>query len=299
MENNIDNKLDEKIGIKRGEDQTYLTYPEWFLVFSPEEYANYLKYEKSYQFPFLTHIYQFWKSYFKIYKEVRKTYKFNTEYHIMIMTIGISTSIEYLVKSLYGNTIYRFIDFISSNRIEEEDLAYKINTDYVISIKDEPWYKFDFYSYLKPLWSIKIKSIKSIERKISISIELLIKHVYAKAIQKASEKSFEKPSMNTFVLVEKNNEKDLLKLTRYQKFTEEAIELVNNNNKILEIAGNKNFIMISLVVKSTNNNFDNIIYQDKISTNKNIKRILVKVNIDNLNEFIKINKKDIEHIFDF
>jgi len=28
---------------KRGADQTYLTYPEWFLVFSPQEYAYFFK----------------------------------------------------------------------------------------------------------------------------------------------------------------------------------------------------------------------------------------------------------------
>ena len=43
----------------RGVEQTFLTYPEWFLVFSPAEYAAFVRHAPPSQFPFLGHIGQF------------------------------------------------------------------------------------------------------------------------------------------------------------------------------------------------------------------------------------------------
>src|SRR3954470_10792531 len=47
----------------RPADQTFLTYPEWFLVFSPEEQANYFKNHTATTFPFMSHVEEIWKSY--------------------------------------------------------------------------------------------------------------------------------------------------------------------------------------------------------------------------------------------
>ena len=40
----------------RGADQTYLTFPEWFLVHSPAEYAAHVKQHAPSDFPFWGHI---------------------------------------------------------------------------------------------------------------------------------------------------------------------------------------------------------------------------------------------------
>ena len=48
---------------RRGTEQTFLTFPEWFLVHSPAEYAVYVKENPPDTFPFWGHIGQFWKSY--------------------------------------------------------------------------------------------------------------------------------------------------------------------------------------------------------------------------------------------
>ena len=45
---------------RRGEDQTFLTYPEWFLVYSPDEYAHYLAADRApSRFPYIGHLCQF------------------------------------------------------------------------------------------------------------------------------------------------------------------------------------------------------------------------------------------------
>ena len=66
----------------RGPEQTYLTFPEWFLVFSPAEYAEYVKTEYPSDFPFWGHVRQFWQSYGAVARETTNDkYQFNGGYH--------------------------------------------------------------------------------------------------------------------------------------------------------------------------------------------------------------------------
>src|SRR5262249_59745368 len=41
---------------RRGGDQTFLTFPEWFLVYSPAEYAAYVTDRAPSRFPFIGHV---------------------------------------------------------------------------------------------------------------------------------------------------------------------------------------------------------------------------------------------------
>ncbi len=56
-------RLDALKDYTRNEDQTFLTLPEWYIVFSSEEYANFLKYNLPSDFPYFSSIIQFWKIY--------------------------------------------------------------------------------------------------------------------------------------------------------------------------------------------------------------------------------------------
>ena len=62
---------------RRGAEQTFLTYPEWFLVHSPAEYAAYVRDHTPTLFPFFGHIRQFWQGYGAVYSATRKDYPFN------------------------------------------------------------------------------------------------------------------------------------------------------------------------------------------------------------------------------
>src|SRR4051812_21735954 len=71
----------------RAPDQTFLTYPEWFLVFSPEEQASYFKYRTATTFPFMSHVAQIWKSYKIVNDQIKGNFPTNIGYHFMIWVI--------------------------------------------------------------------------------------------------------------------------------------------------------------------------------------------------------------------
>ena len=124
---------------QRGAEQTFLTYPEWFLVFSPAEYAVYVKDHTPTQFPFIGHIRQFWQSYGNVYTAANDGYPFNFGYHVMIMVIGVSTSVEYAIRSAYETLIGRLSELTQSHSMTAEDrFAAHVAQDYVDFIRVLP-----------------------------------------------------------------------------------------------------------------------------------------------------------------
>ena len=92
---------------RRTPDQTFLTYPEWFLVFSPDEFATFTATHPAHQFPFFGHLRQFWQAYGSVNKYIFKRYPFNFGYHVMVLVIGGSTTVEYTLRACYENTMGR------------------------------------------------------------------------------------------------------------------------------------------------------------------------------------------------
>src|SRR5689334_1861545 len=93
---------------RRGPEQTYLTFPEWFLVFSPAEFAAFTKDHSPSEFPFLGHIGQLWESYAAVTRATMDDrFAFNGGYHVMIMVIGVSTTVEYAIRSAYETIVGR------------------------------------------------------------------------------------------------------------------------------------------------------------------------------------------------
>lgn len=317
------NEVDKKHS--RDEGNTYLTYPEWFLVFSPDEYAQFVKLNHPSKFPFLTHIKQFWKSYLTIFRHVNKKYKFNSEYHIMIMVIGISTTLEYFARFLYENTIGRIGVFLSANGVTEEEVyGANVAQEYVDFIKHTPWFNFDFYSKFKNLWSIKSKKEGDLfrrgERKIALSIEYLVKAGYGWVIKKATKASFEEPSLKTRVqikfensepyfenVINTNENEVITDFSRYDPFKDEVIKMAMDREdmEFYSIAGNTDIILVSVLVEDPFDIVDNLseaFYVERISTTSKT-RMLLEIKINELAHFVRLTESNhdlvIEHIFDF
>ncbi len=120
-------------------DQTFLTFPEWYLVFSPEEQANYFKKHTATTFPFVSHTAQIWESYHIVSDQVSGNFPVNKGYHFMIYVIGTSASAEYLIKAWYETVAGRLTD--TREVITEVDkFNTKFTQDYVDFIKDNNWF---------------------------------------------------------------------------------------------------------------------------------------------------------------
>lgn len=251
---------------RRGEEQTFLTFPEWYLVFSPAEYAEFVRTHNPDEFCFWGHIGQLWSSYGQVIHQTRaRDEPTNWGYHVMIMVIGVSTTAEYAIRSAYEQMIGR-VSALSGGRTAEDDFGAQVAQEYVDFIRVRPWYEFDFTARLKRLWTQTSLSgphpFRKLERRYALTTEYLVKAVYGKIIEKATHTAYEKPILTTSVVVSPwpacervpqdvasvsrpKEDEALLALPRYQDFMTPATALAKCGADFKEIAGNHSVILVS------------------------------------------------------
>lgn len=311
---------------RRPPDQTFLTYPEWFLVHSPAEQANYFIAHTATTFPYMTHIDQFWQSYAIVSHAIEKSFVYNSDYHLMIKVIGVSTTVEYALKAWYETIIGRITDTSNIEPLTQEDqFTHKFTQEYVDFIRIAPWYDFNFQSQLVQLWSntdlFGPNFLRKLERKYLLTSELLVKTVYAKLIKLGAQTVYEEAALTTVVLVDSfphdingspikvlnrfNNGTVLLRVPRYAAFNPTVVDLAKRNISFIEIAGNSGAVLLTLQANSAwQFNLDNaqVLFEQSIPSKINKKRIAVVTTVLDLSTTLRnIMSKGltIEHIYDF
>lgn len=311
---------------QRPADQTFLTAPEWFLVFSPEEYATSLRpaTRRPSQFPFAAHIGQFWTAYRDISGECQPLPE-NAGYHVMINVIGVSTTAEYALKGLYEGIIGRFTELVANDADTPEDrIGARVAQDYVDFIKVRPWYEFDFVTPIRAIWSSPVVSegnlLRKWERRYMLTSEFAVKAAYAKLIEFGTRSSYAVPIEKTYVIVRPrpdqptkslpsnisviaSNEKSmLLDLPRLQGFTGAATTVAAAGYDFETIAGNGGEVLVTLVGPDALPVKGREIYRQPILTRKGEWRYAVAYPITSLGNVLRANngsKVKIEHVYDF
>ena len=307
----------------RPPDQTFLTFPEWFLVHSPKEYADLLASGRPSDFPFFRHIGQFWQAYAKVYGLTRRHFAFNSEYHTMIVVIGVSTTVEYFLKGTYETLVGRQTELISYHTSEDQAAQLEAK-DYFDFILNEPWYKFDFLKHVRNLWQsndiFRADVIRKLDRKYALTTEFLVKAMYGYLIGKATGASFEAPKPTTAVVTEHgldlsrpgveriqtfDNGNVLWTLPRYAQFTDRSIEFAKNGANFKEIAGNQGSILVTVLVptqwRPRTALFD-VLFAQPIITKPELKRLALVVPIHQLGETLRMMTAEpfqVEHVYDF
>lgn len=289
----------------RPADQTFLTFPEWYLVFSPEEQANYFKKQTATSFPFMSHTRQIWESYHIVNNQIKGNFPPNKGYHFMIWVIGTSASIEYLIKAWYEIIVGRITDTYII-KTDEDKFNAKFTEDYVNFIKDRPWYEFDFKSRLKNLWTestfIGNNLFRKMERKYILTSELLVKWGYGKLIGLGTKQVYEEALPSTSVVLADGK---IINLPRYNKFNQAITELSKQGKSFKEIAGNNSAILLTVLVPTNKQmDFENTqtVFTQPISSDTSNQRIALTIPVGKLNGLlIQLDKEKIkiEHIFDY
>lgn len=325
----LQNKIeDQKNNIKnyfRDEQQTFLTVPEWYLVFNPKEYAEYLEAGKNpSNFPFYKSINEYWKLYDKSLKLVSDSYSKNEEYETMLKVIGVSITLEYTAKLIYENTIGKLFHLFSSDTIsEKEKTIVKAQRAYSDFIYQTAWYEFEFMPWIKKVWSVdensKTSWLRKWERTLLFTIEFSFKACYAELIEFGAKMSYEEPTTDIFMLisakdkiietsnlriVKEENEKKIIAVKRWEAFTDTMLNLFENNIQIHEIGGNDEIVVSILLDKKENINFKKIhsLYLSEVVTNPLKSRNVCLIYVTDLFDFIRYAKEnsiEIEHIFDY
>ncbi|OHX68425.1 hypothetical protein NH26_03160 [Flammeovirga pacifica] len=312
-------------GYYRNEEQTILTVPEWYLVFNPKEYSDYLESGANpSDFPFYASIDEYWSLYDRSLMLVSDAYPPNDEYITMLQVIGVSVTLEYTIKIFYENTMGRLFSFFhNGTNSDEEDIINQANRTYSDFIYDTAWYEFEFLPWISKVWSTSNTKesnwLRKVERKTLFTFEFLFKAGYGQLIGWAANSTYEEPVTDIYVLatssteIPMNNElkvyskKDstyLLSIKRWGAFTTNLIALADQEVQIHRIGGNDEILVSIIAPKnfSLQSNKINVLYESNIVTDNSAKRLIYFMPVSELIPFIRSMKTEgleIEHIYDY
>jgi FAD/FMN-containing dehydrogenase len=309
----------------RAEGQTFLTLPEWYIVFSAEEYADHLARAKPSAFPYLASNAQFWSLYRDVYRRTRDRYPANSEYHVMNMVIGLSYSLENLIKFSWENTLGRLSEWFAcpsewQTCSAEDRHAAATARAYDTFIRTYPWYEFPYAKALGDLWQLDTGHnhswLRTAERRFYLTLEYALKTAYAAAIRSASQSAYGIEPLTTVTWLKRPEglplpaasktiaryaDEEVVQLPRYQAYRD---TLRNQGAEVRQIAGNDRIASTWLIPQTLRLTPEDgeVTARWPVLTNPNNHRALIFAPVPALAErwrSLEARGAKLDHVFDY
>ena len=326
----VTERLDSTGTYRRDEGQTFLTHPEWYIVYSSNEYADWLHHRLPTDFPYASSIGQYWIDYREAVTQTRNVYPFNTGYHVMLGVIGVSYSAELALKGLYENSIGRFSGWTAGHALSDEDrYAADVASDYGRFIHVRPWYEYPFASKLRGLWTTVPlwgrSPIRKWERRVFLTMEYGIKAAYGGVITLGTHATYAPeddkilmvvtgwsaaleaahPKLKTVAKIDSVH--TLLSAPRYDEFRDELRALADSGSgvRISEIAGNREIFLTGVAPRGWT--YDGVqgrvVFAVPLPTDATRERVAMRVPvsdvIDVLHGLDAGGKLRVDHVYDY
>ena len=321
---NVTNKIPD---YARQEDKTYLTLPEWYIVYSTDEYAAFLADRRAGEFPHFKAVGQYWRSYLEACRVIAGRYPFNSDSQFTLGFIGISFTAENMLKGAYEGTVGRVTEWISSDTPTEEEIyAARVAKEYGGFMHETPWYFFPFKEKLRGLWSETSlwgpDPLRKWERKFALTLEYAGKSLFAGFTNFGAQATYggadvEKIyAVTTGVTDDMLNEnlerienideqRQLIYITRFEYFSDTVPGLLERGVRLIEIAGNDEMLFTLLGAPDAEYNFEHgeYLFDLPILTQPGLTRAAIKVSVPDIHLFLQELKarSDVrfEHMYDY
>lgn len=311
----------------RPESKTYLTLPEWYIVYSTDEYANFIAENSSSDFPYFRAVGQYWQSYADVCNQIRGRYPFNGDSQFTLAFIGISFTAENMLKGAYEGTIGRLTDWLSSDApTEEEVYAARVAQAYGEFMHVTPWYFFPFREKLQGLWRETSMwgpdPIRKWERKLALTIEYGGKLLYSSFTNLGAQATYGGADVEKIyavtegmtddmlgqdleVVAEIEGGRQLIRITRFEYFSDSVPGLLERGVQFEEIAGNDEILFTLLGPQKAGYTFEygEYLFDLPILTQPGQTRAAIKVPVPEMAPFFEElkSRQDIrfEHMYDY
>jgi hypothetical protein len=310
---------------KREESLTFLTLPEWSIVYAAEEYARFVSRAAPSQFPYVRSGLQYWSYVDAVCEVTSREYPFNMGYHVMLGVIGTSFSVELLLKGIYENTVGRLFEWISSYDTLEDRFAARTAVEYGAFMHTVPWYEFPFGARLGALWSeTPLRGphpLRKWERRFALTAEYGTKAVYGWIIRQATQSAYAPEDLELQAWIDRAPEaifqdkrvqlvktigpgSYVVRLPRYEPFTEVVRMLAQQNVEFLNIAGNDEILITAVAKGELTESFPagQLMTNLRFVSEPTARRLAVRVPVKNLSQlFAWLSQRGvtIEHVYDY
>ncbi len=311
-------------GYSREAASTFLTLPEWYIVYNTEEYARFIGTRNPSSFPYGDSIWQYWRYYGGVCDATKGVYPFRGGNHMMLGVIGSSFTIEYAIKGLYENSFGRLTEWISGRDTPEDAFAHRTAVEYGAFMHTVPWYRFPFGAKLAQLWRetplTGPRFVRKWERKLALSAEYAVKGVYGSLIGLGTGATYGEEDLRIHARIDNAGDAVfadgvvrkvkvlgprtfVVTIPRFEAFTGRARLLIAQGVRFLDIAGNDEIVVT--VLSSTSLSSDSsasVVLDEPVLTEANTRRIALQVPVRSLHEVVPRLEKSgarLEHIYDY
>ena len=310
----------------RPEEDTFYSYPEWYIVWSYQAKADFQRSHLPSSYPYFSDIAQYWSNYCCIFAVARKKYPVAWPEHVMLVVIGTSFSVEYMLKGAYEHSVGRLSAWTSKSQMTAEDrYAAEIAGDYATFVHIRPFYEYSFARALRGLWTQVPRRgdhwFRKAERRAWLTTDYAIEAIYCELIELATHASYGYEDTTTSAWVTAPSPsavsaiahvrvvKDIgegnyiVEMPRYQEFTLRALEASHSGVQFMQIAGNRN-ILVSIVGKGpvTPAPDSELLRLDLIPSEPGKFRAALLCRVTDLSSLLLSFEKQgvgVEHIYDF
>jgi hypothetical protein len=256
-------------GYRRAEGDSYLTYPEWYIVHAYADLAGVTRQSSESSYDYASAIETFWSSMCRATETARGIGPVTLDQRVTDYIIGVSFSLEMAVQGLYERTIGALTAWTrGKTKTPEDEFNQRFLDDYAAFLQQTPWYQYPFKRELVRLWRETPWSsgapVRSAERRLALSLEYGFKGLYAVAIGALAGYSpadltimsvIRRPddtATNNVTIVRALGDGMLLVRTpRYQAFTDILRDWARTGTTVVEIAGNHRILTTVLAPPGT------------------------------------------------
>ncbi|MEL6410997.1 MAG: hypothetical protein AAGK67_16520 [Pseudomonadota bacterium] len=250
----------------RPESRTLMTYPEWHIVHAYDDYAKVISDADPHDFNYLSSIYGFWSSLCDLSFASADHGGFNTESKQTIYVIGVSFTLELLLKAAYEETVGLIMTMVRGDeRAPLDDVSAQQAADYAVFLQQTPWYYNDFTTASAALSDAATEAPRDTERRIALGIEYGVKQVYANALEDVvAEIGEDEPTLRMIVtgldeeslatlsalegvnVIGERDEGFEIETPRYRALTNLMAQMASGGVDFVEIAGNDDILFTAI-----------------------------------------------------
>jgi hypothetical protein len=310
---------------RRDEINTYLTYPEWSIVHAYEDFAGVTREGSESDFAYLRSVGNYWTSLCNLTRLGTSRGDIAFDYKLMLYTIGVSFAAEMGIKGAYESTIGRVTAWLRGpRRTPEDEFALAVADEYAAFLRQTPWYEFPFATRLGQLWTQTPpwggNVVRTIERRLGLSLEYAGKAVYARLIAigagasgpvalqirsvvKGLDASDVAADSRIAVVRTLKDGASVIETPRYRAFTEVLAGLAARGRTIVEIAGNDDVLVTVLAPQGkVADKLGRPLFEVPIQTRPGWRRIGLDVKVGALTSVLRQLRDEgleLEHVYDY
>jgi hypothetical protein len=306
---------------QRDESRTWLTYPEWHIVYSAESFGRFLEHHPPSAYHYLRDIRGFWSGYCAANQAAAG--RAGADARVMLYTIGLSYSAELLVKALYENTLGRVSEWLGGWHSADDRYAMRVQQRYGAFMHEIPWYQFPFGQAFSGLWRTNEphEKFRHWERRFALSAEYGVKTGYAKLIGWASGASLGRDERTLrFVALGSAQsiaevdtrlkpvgtiaaDKVIVEAPRYAQFSDLLEKMAASGTQLVEISGNDDiFVTLLLPPRAAITSSGAQLFTTELDDPPGWRRVAVSTKVPDLLELLRSTRQQggrLEHVYDY